>query len=60
MMSIGPKECAFVMEVLCKVRNASVVVEGISAFVVMSVKSSSSLTYIGFVAIWASQLVYTR
>jgi hypothetical protein len=48
------KGMCLVMEVLCEVRNASVVVEGISVFVVTSVKSSSNLTYIGFVAIWAS------
>ena len=43
-----------VMEVLCEIRNMSVVVEGTFVFVVTSVELISSLTYIGFVAIWAS------
>ena len=44
----------FVMEVLCKNRNARVVGEGTSVFVVTSAVLTSSLTYIGFVAIWES------
>jgi len=41
------------MEVLCKIRGAAVVMKGTFVFIVTSVKSSSGLTYVGFVAIWA-------
>jgi hypothetical protein len=49
----GAKGMCLIMGGLCEIRGVAVVVKGNFVFIVMSGKSSSSLIYVGFVAIWA-------
>ena len=49
----GAKEMCVVMEMLCKVGGAAVMVRITLVFFVMSVELPSSLAHIGLVTIWA-------